>query len=102
MPDMNVIDSTPEFVASVYQKMAQRLEIVRSRLNRPLSLADKLLLGHLDDPETTELERGKTYVQLRADRGHPPGCPWPDGDAPVRADWAVQGGGAHHSALRPI
>jgi aconitate hydratase len=65
---MNVIDSTPEFVASVYQKMAQRLEIVRSRLNRPLSLADKLLLGHLDDPETTELERGRTYVQLRPDR----------------------------------
>jgi aconitate hydratase len=33
-----------------------------------MGLADKILLAHLDDPETTELDRGKTYVQLRPDR----------------------------------
>ena len=65
---MNVIDSTPEFVASVYQKMERNLEVIRGRLNRPLTLAEKVVLGHLDDPETAELERGQSYVQLRPDR----------------------------------
>lgn len=65
---MSTIDSTPEFASEVYRKMEQRLEIVRSRLNRPLTLADKVILGHLDAPQTTELERGRTYVQLRPDR----------------------------------
>ena len=65
---MNVIDSTPESVATLYQKMERTLEIVRSRLNRPLTLAEKILLGHLDDPSVTDLVRGQTYVQLRPDR----------------------------------
>ena len=65
---MNVIDSTPEFVAGVYQRMERNLAVVRPRLNRPMTLAEKVLLGHLDDPKTTELERGKTYVLLRPDR----------------------------------
>ena len=65
---MPVIDSTPEFVASVYQKMEQKLETVRSRLNRPLTLAEKILLGHLDDPAGTELEPGESYIMLQPDR----------------------------------
>jgi len=65
---MNGIDSTPEFVSSVYEKLERNLEIVRSRLNRPLTLAEKVVLGHLDDPETAELERGQSYVQLHPDR----------------------------------
>ena len=48
--------------------MERTLEIVRSRLNRPLTLAEKILLGHLDDPSVTDLVRGQTYVQLRPDR----------------------------------
>jgi aconitate hydratase len=48
--------------------MERNLEVIRSRLNRPLTLSEKVLLGHLDDPETSELERGKTYVLLRPDR----------------------------------
>ena len=65
---MDTIASTPEFAKSVYQRMEHNLEIIRSRLNRPLTLTDKVLLGHLDDPESSELERGETYVQLRPDR----------------------------------
>ncbi len=65
---MNAIDSTPEFVSSVYEKMERNLEIIRSRLNHPLTLAEKVVLGHLDDPETAELERGQSYVQLHPDR----------------------------------
>ena len=38
---MDVIDSTPEFVSNAYQKMERKLEIVRARLNRPLTLAER-------------------------------------------------------------
>ena len=65
---MDVIDSTPEFVASIYQKMRQNLETVRSRLNRPLTLAEKVMLGHLDDPASAELTPGESYILLRPDR----------------------------------
>ena len=33
-----------------------------------MGLAEKVLLAHLDDPTNTDLERGKSYVQLRPDR----------------------------------
>ena len=65
---MNVIDSTPEFVTDAYQKMEQKLEIVRSRLNRPLTLAEKIMLGHLDDPADSELNPGESYIMLNPDR----------------------------------
>ena len=65
---MNVVDSTPEFVSAAYEKMERRLEIIRSRLNRPLTLAEKVLLGHLDDPAESELRAGESYIMLRPDR----------------------------------
>ncbi|HEU0154953.1 MAG TPA: aconitate hydratase, partial [Stellaceae bacterium] len=34
----------------------------------PLTLADKVLLGHLDDPEHQELEAGRSYLLVRPDR----------------------------------
>jgi aconitate hydratase len=63
-----VVESTPEMVAKVYATMARNLEVVRRRLGRPLTLADKVLLGHLDDPEHQELEAGKSYLLTRPDR----------------------------------
>ena len=65
---MSLIDSTPEFVTNAYQKMEKALEIVRSRLNRPLTLSEKVLLGHLDDPAGAELDPGESYIMLRPDR----------------------------------
>ena len=65
---MNLIDSTPEFVAEAYRKMDQTLETVRSRLNRPLTLAEKIMLGHLDDPAGADLTPGESYIMLRPDR----------------------------------
>ena len=65
---MNVIDSTPEFVTAAYQKMERNLEVVRSRLNRPLTLAEKVLLGHLDDPAEAELAPGQSYIMVNPDR----------------------------------
>ena len=65
---MTSIDSTPEFVSKSYGRMASTLEAVRARLGRPLSLADKLMLSHLDDPATQEMEPGKSYLLARPDR----------------------------------
>ena len=65
---MVTIDSTPEFVSSVYETMTGKLAQVRRRLQRPLSLAEKVLLSHLDDPDNTELVPGQTYIQVRPDR----------------------------------
>jgi aconitate hydratase len=48
--------------------MSENLAIVRSRLNRPLTFAEKVLYSHLDDPHGQELERGKSYLKLRPDR----------------------------------
>jgi aconitate hydratase len=65
---MVTIDSTAEMAAMVYETMERNLTVVRQRLGRPLTLADKVLLGHLDDPEHQELEAGKSYLLLRPDR----------------------------------
>jgi aconitate hydratase len=65
---MPTIDSTPGFVGGVYEAMSRRLEIVRERLRRPLSLTDKILLGHLNDPAHQSLEPGRSYLLLRPDR----------------------------------
>jgi aconitate hydratase len=65
---MITIDSTPEFASSVYERMDRTLAAVRKHQNQPFGLADKVLLSHLDDPSTTDLERGKSYILLRPDR----------------------------------
>ncbi|KAM3070124.1 Aconitate hydratase mitochondrial [Clarireedia jacksonii] len=51
-----------------YKKMSENLSIVRSRLNRPLTFAEKILYSHLDDPHGQEIERGVSYLKLRPDR----------------------------------
>src|SRR5271168_1573220 len=65
---MVAIESTPELAAAVYATMARNLAVVRRRLGKPLTLADKVLLGHLDDPENQELNPGDSYLLLRPDR----------------------------------
>ncbi|KKY36590.1 putative aconitate hydratase [Diaporthe ampelina] len=51
-----------------YKKMSENLAIVRSRLNRPLTYAEKILYSHLDDPEGQDISRGNSYLKLRPDR----------------------------------
>ena len=65
---MVTIESTPELVSEVYETMTRNLEIARQRLGRPMGVADKILLSHLDDPSNQELERGRSYLQLSPDR----------------------------------
>ncbi len=65
---MAQIETSPEMVKRVYDRTRKNLEIVRERLGRPLTLAEKIVLGHLDDPRGQDLEAGKAYLQLRPDR----------------------------------
>ncbi len=62
------LDSTPAFVTKVYETMSRNLQVVRRRLDRPLTLADKVLLSHLDNPEEQEMIAGKSYLNVRPDR----------------------------------
>ena len=62
------IESTPEMAVGIYRAMERRLEVVRRRLRRPLTLAEKVLLGHLEDPERQDLAPGRSYLLLRPDR----------------------------------
>ena len=65
---MTDLHSTPRFVSKVYETMKQNLRVVREKLDRPLTLADKILLSHLDDPANQEMIAGKSYLQVRPDR----------------------------------
>ena len=65
---MPAIESTPEFVSKVYGTMQKNLEAVRRRLGRPMTLSEKILLSHLDDPESQEMQPGQSYLLARPDR----------------------------------
>lgn len=62
------IAATPEMAAKIYGRMEQTLAVVRDRLGRPLTLTEKVLLGHLDDPAAQDLQPGHSYLALRPDR----------------------------------
>ena len=65
---MPPIDTTAVLVRGVYDRLERNLEIVRRRLGRPLTYAEKVFLGHLADPEGEELEPGTSYVATRSGR----------------------------------
>ena len=50
-----------------YDKLASKLQTVRqARGNQPLSLAEKIIYSHLDNPQDAkEVVRGKSYLKLR-------------------------------------
>merc|ERR1739838_1238682 len=51
-----------------YEKLLKNLEIVKARLQRPLTLSEKVLYSHLDDPHNQDIVRGESYLKLRPDR----------------------------------
>ena len=65
---MPVSASTPvELVNNAYAKFNERIDAARKKLDRPLTLAEKILIAHLDDPNA-DFDRGVTYNDLRPDR----------------------------------
>ncbi len=61
-------NTTPEMVRKSLERTRKNVEILRKRLGRPLTLSEKILLGHLDDPENQKLARGEATLRLRPDR----------------------------------
>jgi aconitate hydratase len=55
-------------VSSVYATLPARAALGRKRLGRPLTLAEKILINHLSDPENQEMERGRSYADFHPDR----------------------------------
>ncbi|VVC39314.1 Aconitase/3-isopropylmalate dehydratase large subunit, alpha/beta/alpha domain,Aconitase/3- [Cinara cedri] len=60
--------SNLDTVALPYECLQSRIKIVADRIGKPLSLTEKVLYSHLDDPENQELKRGESYLRLRPDR----------------------------------
>ncbi|XP_074601929.1 mitochondrial aconitase 1 isoform X2 [Brevipalpus obovatus] len=50
-----------------FESRKNTISTVKKRLNRPLTLSEKVLYGHLDDPAAQEIERGQSYLKLRPD-----------------------------------
>ncbi|MDH3784644.1 MAG: aconitate hydratase, partial [Acidobacteriota bacterium] len=65
---MASINSTPEFVRDTYRRITDAVSKVRARLGRPLTLTEKVMLGHLDNVDDADLRPGKSYLHLRPDR----------------------------------
>ena len=65
---MVTIESTPDFVSEVYDTMQRNLGVVRQRLGRPMTLAEKVLLSHLSDPKEQSLDPEKSQLLLQPDR----------------------------------
>ena len=65
---MPVTATTETMVENVYKKTRANLEVIRQRLNRPLTLAEKVLFGHLADARNQPLRPGSGFLQLNPDR----------------------------------
>jgi len=62
------IETTPEMVLNVYKKLEKNIEKYRKVVGRPLTLAEKILVGHLVEFTDKNLDDGTNYVFLRPDR----------------------------------
>ena len=63
------IETTPEMVQKVYEKLDKNISKFRTTVNRPLTLTEKILAGHLEDEFLDKnLDEKKNYVFLRPDR----------------------------------
>ena len=66
---MTVSAGTPiSLVNAVYATLPANAALGRERLGRPLTLAEKILINHLVDAQTQEMERGRSYADFKPDR----------------------------------
>lgn len=65
---MNQTATTPELVLTVYKKLEKNISQFRKIVNRPLTLTEKILIGHLVEIDKNEPQPGKSYIFLRPDR----------------------------------
>ena len=62
---------TKKKIEEIYNQSHEVLKSIKKKLNRPLTLSEKILFSHLKDPESQNLEnskRGKSFLYLEPDR----------------------------------
>ena len=58
-----------EMIRGLYEKLPGRIEAAKKLLNRPMTLAEKILYSHLDEGDPKQVyKRGESYVDFRPDR----------------------------------
>jgi aconitate hydratase len=62
------VETTPELVSQVYQKLNENIKKFRNVTGKPLTLTEKILSGHLYNIDGTNFIGGKNYVFLKPDR----------------------------------
>ena len=55
------IETTHPMVKNIYSHMRKNLDVIRKRMKKPLTLAEKIMYGHLSDPKSQELKRVKAF-----------------------------------------
>src|SRR3954469_10830907 len=66
---MAVTAGTPlPLVEQVYDRLDDRVTLGRTRLGRPLTLTEKILVNHLRDAHSQALERARSYADFDPDR----------------------------------
>ena len=64
----NHLATTPALVSAVYKKSQANVLEFRKIVNRPLTLSEKILIGHLVGIDKTEPGSGTSYIFLQPDR----------------------------------
>ncbi len=57
-----------DVIKAVYANLSEKLEAGGRALGRPLTLSEKILISHLDDPADVGWQRGVDFLMLRPDR----------------------------------
>lgn len=68
---LSVLDpsSSSPTIQDTYAKMEKNIATSKKKMgNKPFTLAEKIIYGHLDDAANTTPVRGETYLKLRPDR----------------------------------
>ena len=57
-----------ERISAAYARLREGVAVGRERLNRPLTLTEKIFFGHFVDPRNQPLGRGEDHAELEPDR----------------------------------
>lgn len=62
------IDTTPQAVRAVHDRLRRNTELFRDRVKRPLTLTEKILVGHMSEVPREDPDDSQNYASLRPDR----------------------------------
>ena len=57
-----------EMIKKFYEELPGKIDLIKSALNRPLTLTEKILYAHLFDDEIKNYERGESHTDFAPDR----------------------------------